>query len=203
MQENNNENKHCVYVHINTVNGKLYVGQTCNTHERWRCGGKNYFNCAKFYHAIKKYGWNKFIHVVVKDGLCQVEADKLEKKIIEEFDTIKAGYNLKEGGARGKLSEESLRKMGKGVRRAFEEHPEIKEKMRQKALGRKQSDDAKKKMMLNGNKSVLIEIDGEIGSIRYWAKKLGLSHSPLLWQKRRYGFDAMIKYIIDRLPTVA
>lgn len=109
-----------------------------------------------------------------------MEADKLEKKIIEEFDTIKAGYNLKEGGARGKLSEESLRKMGKGVHRAFEEHPEIKEKIRQKALGRKQSDDAKKKMMLNGNNSVLIEIDGEIGSIRYWAKKLGLSHSPLL-----------------------
>lgn len=39
----------------NILNGKVYVGQTCNLSERWRNNGKNYFNSIKFYNAIKKF----------------------------------------------------------------------------------------------------------------------------------------------------
>lgn len=49
-------NDYVVYIHKNILNGKVYVGQTCNLSERWRNNGKNYFNSIKFYNAIKKYG---------------------------------------------------------------------------------------------------------------------------------------------------
>ena len=42
--------------------------------------------------------------------LTQEEADKYEIILIKIFNSIKEGYNLKEGGARGALSEESLLK---------------------------------------------------------------------------------------------
>ena len=53
MERTSNTNNYCVYVHINKVNGKMYIGQTCALHERWRSNGKNYFNCTKLFNAIK------------------------------------------------------------------------------------------------------------------------------------------------------
>lgn len=53
-------NDYVVYIHKNILNGKVYVGQTCNLSERWRNNGKNYFNSIKFYNAIKKYGWDNY-----------------------------------------------------------------------------------------------------------------------------------------------
>lgn len=202
MARKSNKNNYCVYIHINKVNGKMYVGQSCDLHERWRCQGKNYFSSIKFFHAIKKYGWDSFIHIIIKDNMSIEEADALEKELIEKFDTINNGYNLKEGGARGELSLESLRKMSSSIKRGFQEHPERREKIRQKALGRVVSDETKRKLS-NNVRSAKINIDGEVGSIRYWAKRIGLTHQPLLWQKKRYGFECMVQYIKDRLPIKA
>lgn len=122
-------NNYCVYVHINKINGKMYIGQSYNIKERWRCKGKNYFNSIKFFNAIKKYGWDNFYHLIIDEGLTIEEADALEKSLIQSLDTINNGYNLKEGGARGALSPKSLKKMGDSVRKTFTEHPEIKEKL--------------------------------------------------------------------------
>ena len=46
-------NDYVVYIHKNILNGKVYVGQTCNLSERWRNNGKNYFNSIKLYNVIK------------------------------------------------------------------------------------------------------------------------------------------------------
>jgi hypothetical protein len=66
-------NDYVVYIHKNILNGKVYVGQTCNLSERWRNNGKNYFNSIKFYNAIKKYGWDNFTHEVVYSNLKRIE----------------------------------------------------------------------------------------------------------------------------------
>lgn len=51
-----------VYVHVNKINGKMYVGITSQTVEqRWR-QGKGYKHCVFFYRAIEKYGWDGFEH---------------------------------------------------------------------------------------------------------------------------------------------
>lgn len=194
-------NNYCVYVHINKINGKMYIGQSYNIKERWRCKGKNYFNSIKFFNAIKKYGWDNFYHLIIDEGLTIEEADALEKSLIQSLDTINNGYNLKEGGARGALSPKSLKKMGDSVRKTFTEHPEIKEKIRQAHLGYKASDEAKRNMMLNGARTLLININGEIGSMRYWARRIGCSHIPLVYRKKKQGYEAMIEFIKYKLNT--
>jgi len=58
-------NNFCVYKHVNKINGKVYIGQTCSLETRWSRNGQNYINCPRFYSAIKKYGWDGFEHTVI------------------------------------------------------------------------------------------------------------------------------------------
>lgn len=105
--------KYCVYVHTNKINGKKYVGQTCQKPEyRWN-NGKNYEECAYFYHAIEKYGWDGFDHEIIAKNLTKSEADNFEKILIEKLNTMNpnAGYNLRAGGSEVIFSEVSKRKM--------------------------------------------------------------------------------------------
>lgn len=191
MRESTKNKKFVVYIHRNLMNGKVYVGQTCDLSERWRCNGKNYISSVKFYNAIKKYGWNNFSHEVIYDNLNQEAADVLEKELIKKYDSIRNGYNLKEGGARGLLSEESLRKMGDSVRRGFAEHPERGLKIRNALLGRKGTPEESRKKSLSNRKSILIDIDGEVGSLRYWGLKIGKTHGFLSKILKTRGLESL------------
>lgn len=195
-------NTYCVYIHTNKINGKKYVGQTCNLYERWRGNGKNYFNSIKFFNAIKKYGWDNFYHEVIQDNLNKEAADRLEKELIEKYDTINTGYNLKTGGSRGYLSEESLRKMSNSLKEGYKKYPERKEKIRQKRLGKKSSPEANRKNMLNRDNIFIININGEEGSIRYWARRMNMTHPTLLDKKNKYGVECLIKYIRKKLNII-
>lgn len=111
---------YCVYVHINKVNGKMYVGQTCKKPEyRWQ-NGKGYAHCACFYNAIQKYGWDRFDHEIIASNLTYNEADNFEKILIQQLKTTDSryGYNLDSGGYGGRThSDETKRKIsesGKG-----------------------------------------------------------------------------------------
>lgn len=69
-------------------------------------------------------------------------------------------------------------------------------------MKRVSSEKAKKNLLFYSmKKAILIDINEEIGSIRYWAKRIGMTHQPLLYQKNKYGLDALIQYIKDRMPT--
>lgn len=130
METNNNE--YCVYVHINKINGKMYIGQTCQKPEhRWN-NGNGYNSCPYFYKAIKKYGWNNFEHEVIASCLTKEEANNLEKLLIKILNTQNKeyGYNICDGGnnqnsRRGiKHSEETKQKIGdsnRGKRRTLEQ----------------------------------------------------------------------------------
>lgn len=76
---------YCVYMHLNKINCKMYIGQSKNIYEIWRCNGKNYFNSIKFFRAIKKYGWDNFYHIIIKDNLTKEEANKWEKRFNKKF----------------------------------------------------------------------------------------------------------------------
>lgn len=97
------EREYTVYKHTNKLNGKIYIGQTCQkTRIRWGYGG-GYRKNLHFYAAIKKYGWNNFEHEVIQSGLSKQEADFLEIELIAEYKTTDSrfGYNIAIGGASG------------------------------------------------------------------------------------------------------
>lgn len=122
-----------IYVHINKINGKIYIGQTGqeNVKDRWDSGW-GYKQCVAFNNAINKYGWNNFQHIVLIDRLTLEMANIIEEELIKKYKSTnsKYGYNIRPGGENSTLSEES------------------KEKIRQKALGRKASEETKQKIAI-------------------------------------------------------
>lgn len=91
---------YCVYRYW-SPNNKSYIGQT-NQGIAVRAGknGYGYRVCPHFYAAIKKYGWDWFENhrEILADNLSHEEADKLEQYYIQEYDSIKNGYNVQIGG---------------------------------------------------------------------------------------------------------
>lgn len=90
-----------VYYHENRINNKKYIGitkQKCK--RRWGKEGHGYKTCTYFYHAIEKYGWKNFEHVIIATNLTKNEAYNFEKILIRELDTTnsKKGYNIAVGG---------------------------------------------------------------------------------------------------------
>lgn len=136
-----------VYVHINKINGKKYVGITSKPkpEHRWR-EGRGYAENSHFRAAIEKYGWENFEHVILYDHLSGDAAKEMEKKLIREWHTQDRhyGYNMTSGGdgtpdyhpseetrrklskarLRENLSEETLRRRSEGLkgRKFSEEH---------------------------------------------------------------------------------
>lgn len=87
-----------VYLHINKENNKKYFGQTMQkVTTRWG-NGSTYRSSHKFYNAIQKYGWDGFNHFIIREGLTKDEANELEMKLIEKYNTTVDGYNITAGG---------------------------------------------------------------------------------------------------------
>ena len=97
----------CIYKHTNKINGKVYIGQTCQgTDGRWR-NGKGYqskSNNSIFWNAIKKYGWNNFDHQIIENNIStQEEANNREIHWIYFYRSYVGfvnsnGYNMTLGG---------------------------------------------------------------------------------------------------------
>lgn len=107
--------EYCIYVHINKITKKMYIGQTKNYNRR--CFPANYKGCIKFYYAIEKYGWENFDHIILIDNLTIEEANLLEEELIKKYNTIEEGYNLKSGGLNNIYSEESKQKMSEAKKK--------------------------------------------------------------------------------------
>ena len=85
-----------VYVHINKVNRKIYIGQTKQTLEQRSSNGNAYKNCRHFWNAIQKYGWKNFDHIVLIENLSLEMANIIEEYLIRKYNSTndKIGYNL-------------------------------------------------------------------------------------------------------------
>ena len=140
----------CIYVHINKINGKLYIGQTSKSpNDRWR-NGNGYKGCTYFYNAIKKYGWNNFEHIVLINNLSFEEANVIEEFLINKFNTtdINFGYNIRIGGLNSPLSDEHKEKIKENASKYWlgkTKSDEVKRKISEKQLGKKYSKETNKK----------------------------------------------------------
>ena len=104
-----------VYIHKNKINGKIYVGQTCqDPKKRWDCG-RGYETSPKFFNAILKYGWDNFEHIILYQNLSQNEANQIEIQLIKQYKTQDEnfGYNITSGGNNYQHREETKKKIGR------------------------------------------------------------------------------------------
>lgn len=77
-----------IYKHTNKINGKCYIGQTCqDPKNRWKNGST--YKWAKsnlFGQAIEEFGWDNFTHEIIhKDIESQEEADSWEQFYIAHY----------------------------------------------------------------------------------------------------------------------
>ena len=144
-----------IYKITNTVNGKIYVGQTVRTLEerKWQ-----HINTAKhghknhLYNAMRKYGIDNFKFEKICDVDNIEDLNILERYYIAKYNCIKDGYNMVDGGnnnimflddvkkkhAERMRSKETRSKISQSMKQYRKEHPfteEHKRKLSEKAKG--------------------------------------------------------------------
>lgn len=159
-----NKNMH-IYLIINQINDKKYVGQTIQKpQDRWKSHIHKTFNPnMAINHAMKKYGIENFKFEVIDECLTRDELNEAESKWIEYYDTfLGVGYNCTSGGEGYVVSEESKKKMSEcslGDKNHFygkthTEETKIKisetNKGHKRCVGRKYSKETLKKMSVSG-----------------------------------------------------
>ena len=165
--DNTIERKYSVYIHKNKINGKIYVGITCQEPtQRWGKNGSEYGNKNVFGKAIHKYGWDNFKHIVLYKNFTEEEAKWKERFLIKLHNSkIPYGYNMTDGGdgvvgiiwtdkmkeKQSKIMKEIMNKpdvrdkLSKS-HKGFKPSKESIEKSRKSRLGLKRSDDFREKM---------------------------------------------------------
>lgn len=102
-----------VYIWVNKVNGKKYVGATKDSLQK-RAGykGRSYVGSPRFYAAIRKYGFQNFQVTVVKEQLTKQQAAETQKRLIQQLNTTdpRLGYNLQKGGFPQQVCSEGSRR---------------------------------------------------------------------------------------------
>lgn len=149
------ENTYFLYMHINKINNKKYIGITHQKSPelRWGINGRNYSSSPYFYQAILKYGWNNFEHIIIEEGLSKEQACQSEIDLIKKYNTQNKlfGYNILEGGNAPGIPKEIRNKISKrlkgnknGLGKKCSE--EKKQKISQAQKGRKLSEERKEKL---------------------------------------------------------
>jgi group I intron endonuclease len=108
-----------IYLITNLINGKVYVGKSVNTDERWRdhkkvaLGGKEKYPDDFFYvhAAMAKYGIDNFKFEIIEEFATEDEAYFFETWWIQFLESFRRthGYNLNQGGVGGIVPSEETR----------------------------------------------------------------------------------------------
>lgn len=121
-----------IYKITNSVNGKVYIGQSINMKARWKDHintlNRNDSHSILLQRAWNKYGGENFYFEILE--LCAEDMlDEIETKYIELYDARNIGYNIEPGGNSNKYLSEAT-----------------KQKIREAHLGRRHSTETRRKM---------------------------------------------------------
>lgn len=183
------EREYQVYIHVNKINNKKYIGITNQEPERrWRKNGEGYKAQKHFYNAIKKYGWDNFEHKILFTNLTLEEANAIEKCYIKNMDLMNRnkGYNDKEGGDCAKPSDD-LRKKLSETHKGFKVSEATKEKLREI---NKQRIGNKNPMYGKGKKIICLETGEIFNSARIASDKLNIDASSIIAVCKNRRFTA-------------
>lgn len=142
-----------VYLHINKINGHVYVGIThhVNPNKRWGYSGQKYTHCIKFMHAIHKYGWDSFDHII----LCRTSKDRaiaMEMALIAHYKRLGISYNITDGGDGAEsISEKNRKIISERMRtnhpmKGKHHTPEARAKIAEAGRGRKMKESTRRKL---------------------------------------------------------
>lgn len=134
-----------IYMFRNQVNGKRYVGQTWDYDRRVKAhiAGRGYAKLLK--KAIEKYGSENFSVKVLYRCREQSALDKAEILLIKLLGSIAPfGYNIAEGGARGRHTESTKKLIG-SYHKNKTVSPETRAKLSNSLKGRAVPDEVKEK----------------------------------------------------------
>lgn len=134
------EHYNCIYCYVNKINDKKYIGQTNNLarrHGEHKKKGNNHLPIDK---AIKHYGVNNFLLIIMKHNLeTRCLLNMYEQYYIQKLNTLtknNKGYNITEGGFCGSYWHVKTE----------EEKDKIKKKLRLANLGKTHSEEARRKI---------------------------------------------------------
>jgi len=162
-----------LYKVTNTKNGKVYIGQTNRSiEERWKEHCKPALRERSYLsNAIQKYGKENFAVEELAKCETQEELDKQEDELINSHNSMSPnGYNLRHGGMGGKLSEEA------------------KEKVRQARIGKKHSNESKKKMSESNKGITPVSARPVIGTNLKTGEKIYLEHA---YADKRFHYNCI------------
>lgn len=181
-----------IYKITNSINGKVYIGQTSRSIERrWKehcCPSEQ---CPLLKKAIRKYGKENFSIVQIDSAIDREEANAKEKHWIAFYDSANSekGYNLSLGGSIGDFNDATLLKMSeshKGEKNHF--------------FGKHHSEESRKKMSLlkkglyDGNKHpnarrvVCVDTGEVFDTIKEAEQKYNIAHGKITAVcKNKYG----------------
>lgn len=163
-----------IYMWTNTLNGKRYIGQSVDLSKRLsRYKGGHFKGQRALYAAFKKYGKENFVFEILwSSTTLDIDAlNNFERDFIYLFDTMAPnGYNLKEGGNNGKLSDETKKKIGesnKNISNETRQKMSEASKGNKRCLGRKLSEETKHRIGKANKRPILqYSLDGTL--IREW-----------------------------------
>jgi len=103
------EKRVAVYKLENSINRKLYIGQSIDPLRRFKDHVRNSKRglVRSIYCAMRKYGADAFSITILKWCETKEAADELEAFLIEECETRKKGYNMAPGGEGNGSGEDS------------------------------------------------------------------------------------------------
>jgi len=117
---------HYLYKITNTLNNKLYIGQTVDNKKRWmqhKSYAKSPDKTGQYIHrAMAKHGVENFAFEMIATCQTQEDANEIESLLIVQYNSRDQnhGYNLMVGGAYGGHSEESKQKQSISMKKAYE-----------------------------------------------------------------------------------
>ena len=138
-----------VYKHT-SPSGKVYIGITQQRPSKRFQRGGGYKHCPHMREAVKKYGWDAFRHEILETGLTRTDAEIEEVTYIAVFKSTNPqyGYNISSGGGTTQMSEEGKERLR--ARMTGDNNPA--RKYGSPMLGKKHTDEAKKKMSASASK---------------------------------------------------
>ena len=121
------ERSYKVYCWTNKINGKRYVGLTCQTMNK-RAGAHihHYEKSPYFWSAIQKYGEDAFECRILVSNLTLQEAEQKERNYIKRYRSAnhQYGYNIEKGGTHAQ-TEATLDKQRQRTKEALTNSPKM------------------------------------------------------------------------------